>query len=273
MNSIAKSAIAFGCVFGAALFGMLLGPHLPEHYRLAESKESVRLVMGLVVTTVAMALGLLVGSAKNYFDTQNAGMAQLAASLIMLDRLLEYYGPEAVDARATLRNVIAQQLSVRETRLGPSKTYTDIKSGAKVGHTILEEILKLSPADDDQKYFKQQSLNVEVQLAQLRWLMYEQNTIGFPNLLLNALIVSLILLFVSFGIFAPHNVLVVAGLLASAAVVSGAILLILEMYHPQRGLIRVSNAPLRAAMEQLGRLALPDIKMPGHEWPGTITGD
>jgi hypothetical protein len=256
MNSATKSVIAFACVFGAALFGMFLGSQFPD-YQLSASKEVVRLVMGLVVTTVAMSLGLLVGSAKNYYDTQNAEMAQLAANCLLLDRLLAYYGPEAAGARATLRNVIAHQLAVRETRLGATKTYSDIKSGVKVGESILEVILKLSPGNDDQKYFKQQSLNLEIQLGQLRWLMYEQNTITFPSLLLNTLIASLILLFISFGIFAPHTPLVVAGFFASDAVVCGAILLILEMYYPHHGLIRVSDAPLRAAMEQLERLALP----------------
>jgi len=67
------------------------------------------------------------------------------------------------------------------------------------------------------------------------------------------LIAWLIVLFVSFGIFAPRNPLVLAGLLASSVAICGAVLLILEMYHPQSGLIRVSDAPLRAAMQQLGR--------------------
>jgi hypothetical protein len=60
-------------------------------------------------------------------------------------------------------------------------------------------------------------------------------------------------LFVSFGIFAPRNPLVLAGLFVSAMVVCGAIVLILAMYKPQGLLIRVSDAPLRATMEQLGK--------------------
>jgi hypothetical protein len=58
---------------------------------------------------------------------------------------------------------------------------------------------------------------------------------------------------VSFGIFAPRNPLVLTALFVSATAVCGAILLILEMYNPQAGLIRVSDLPLRAALEQLGR--------------------
>ena len=209
--------------------------------------------MGLVVTTVAIALGLLVGSAKSFFDTQNAEMAQLAANYVLLDRMLTQYGPEANDVRAALRTVLANQLAARNQLLGSNKTYRDIKSGVTWGGSIIDKINQLSPKDDDQKFFRQQCLNLEIQLAQIRWLMYEQNSVPFPRFLLVMLIAWLIVLFVSFGIFAPRNPLVLAGFLASAAAVCGAILLILQMYNPQRGLIRVSDAPLRAAMEQLGR--------------------
>ena len=67
------------------------------------------------------------------------------------------------------------------------------------------------------------------------------------------LILWLIVLFLSFGLFAPRNLMVMAGLFMAAAAVCGAILLILEMYHPQVGLIQVSDAPLRAALAQLGQ--------------------
>ena len=54
--------------------------------------------MGLVVTTSAVALGLLIGSAKSFFDTQNARFTRIAANYVLLDRI--HYGSEAADARA-----------------------------------------------------------------------------------------------------------------------------------------------------------------------------
>jgi hypothetical protein len=251
MDSLTKSVIALACVFGAALLGMFWRTRVPDKYQGSDSKDVVRLVMGLVVTTVAIALGLLVGSAKSFYDTQNAEIAQLAANYVLLDRILVQYGPEATDARAALRTVLAHQIQERDQLLGTSKMYSDIKSEAEVGQSIISKIHELSPKDDDQRFFKQQSLSLEVQLGQVRWLMYEQNTVPFPSFLLVMLIAWLIVLFVSFGIFAPRNPLVLAGFLASAAAICGAILLILQMYHPQRGVIRVSDAPLRATMQQL----------------------
>jgi len=44
-----------------------------------------------------------------------------------------------------------------------------------------------------------------------------------------------------------------ASLFVSALAVSGAVLLILEMYTPFAGLIQVSSAPLRAALAHLGQ--------------------
>jgi hypothetical protein len=71
--------------------------------------------------------------------------------------------------------------------------------------------------------------------------------------LLLMLICWLTILFISFGLFGPRNLTVLVGLFISALAVSGAIVLILEMYHPDAGLLKVSEAPLRAAMAQLGR--------------------
>jgi nitric oxide reductase large subunit len=62
----------------------------------------------------------------------------------------------------------------------------------------------------------------------------------------------LALLFISFGLFVRPNVTVVVSLFASALAVCGAIFLILEMYQPYSGLIHVSDAPLRAALAQIG---------------------
>jgi len=61
------------------------------------------------------------------------------------------------------------------------------------------------------------------------------------------------LLFTSFGLFVRPNSVVVVSLFVSALAVCCAIYLILEMYQPYRGLIRVSSAPLRTALSQLGQ--------------------
>ena len=95
MSPITASIVVFGCIFGGALLGMFVYSLLPDKALSSESKDVVRLAMGLVATTVAVALGLLVASAKNFYDTQSAEVTQLAANFVLLDRILAQDGAEA----------------------------------------------------------------------------------------------------------------------------------------------------------------------------------
>jgi hypothetical protein len=56
-----------------------------------------------------------------------------------------------------------------------------------------------------------------------------------------------------FGLLAPRNATAITMLFISALSVSGAMFLILEMHQPLDGMIKVSSAPLRKALELLGR--------------------
>ena len=103
MTPFLSSLLVFACVFIGGMPGLYVGPMLPSQDVSSESRDVVRLVMGLVATTVALVLGLLVASAKSFYDTQNNEMTQLAANVVLLDRVLAHYGPEATDTRASLR--------------------------------------------------------------------------------------------------------------------------------------------------------------------------
>jgi hypothetical protein len=253
MNPPFIGLVVFVCVFGVAMLGMFLSSRLPDHHQSSESKDVVRLGMGLVATTVAVVLGLLVSSAKNFYDTQNSEVAQLAANFVMLDLILSAYGPEAADTRTLLRTILSDDLRISDRSMKSNQAYNLIKSGARIGETLVVRIQKLAPGNDNQRFLKTQALSVALQLGQTRWLMFEQNSVPIPKLLLVMLFGWLIVLFLSFGIFAPRNLTVTAGLFLAALGVCGAVLLILEMYLPQAGLIRVSDEPLRTALNQLGQ--------------------
>ena len=160
-----------------------------------------------------------------------------------------------VGARTALRDSLSNILNYDRSSPGlntSNESFDIIKSGESLGGKLVLKIQELSPRDDNQKSLKAQALSTVLQLGQTRWLIFEQNVVPVPNLLLYMLVGWLIVLFLSFGIFAPRNVTVLIGLCMAASAVCGAILLILEMYHPQLGLIRISDAPLRAALERIG---------------------
>ena len=88
MSSLAVSLIAFAFIFGGALLGMSLRGAMPQNHLSDDSKDSVKLGMGLVATMCALVLGLLIASAKTYYDTQNAELTEMSAKIVLLDRML-----------------------------------------------------------------------------------------------------------------------------------------------------------------------------------------
>jgi hypothetical protein len=77
---MAISWIVFAGVFGGSLIGMLLGRILHEDYLSSDSKDIIKLVMGLIATMSALVLALLISSAKASYDIQRNEVGQLAAS-------------------------------------------------------------------------------------------------------------------------------------------------------------------------------------------------
>ena len=104
MGPITISAVVFACVFGSALLGIFIHSLLPKGHLDSDSKEAVRLGMALVGTTLALVLGLLIASSKGFYDTQSSEVTQLAADVVVLDRVLLHFGPETKEIRDLLRH-------------------------------------------------------------------------------------------------------------------------------------------------------------------------
>ena len=246
MRSIGISSIVFVCIFGAGLLGMLLRSALPDHHLASDSKDAVKVGMGLVGTMAALVLGLLVASAKGNYDSQGASLTQLAANVVMLDRILAHYGPETKEARELLRRGVTGFIDSVWSNTGSGPT--------PGGNEILyEKIQGLSPKDDRQRALQAQALSIAVSSGQTRWLMYEQGIASVSLPLLVVLVLWLSLILGSFGLFAPVNGTVIGSLCVCALSVSAAVFLILEMYSPFSGIIHLSSAPLQAALAHLGQ--------------------
>src|SRR5258705_4822326 len=103
MNPNVIALLAFLGIFGAALLGMRLRTALPEHHLSQETKDTVRVGMGLVATMTALLLGLLIASAKGSYDSQRSQVILMSAKVSFLDRALVLYGPETAETRTLLR--------------------------------------------------------------------------------------------------------------------------------------------------------------------------
>jgi hypothetical protein len=248
MSSIAISVVVFACVFGGAVLGMFLRAVLPQD-RLRDSQDSVKLGMALVTTMSALVLGFLVTSARVFFETQNAQVTEMSATVIVLDRVLAGYGSETKEARDVLRDSIVRTLD----QVWPKNRTRASGMGPPTGEVLLDKIQALSPKDDRQRWLQAQALSLSIGLGQTRWLVYEQTTTSVSKPMIVFLVFWLSMIFLSFGLYAPPNGIVTVAFFIAGLSVSGAIFLILDMYAPYRGLIEISSAPLRVALSHLGQ--------------------
>lgn len=89
---VVVGSLVFASVFGGSLLAMIIRRQLPEHHWSAESKEVVKMGMGLISSLAALVLGLLIATAKGTYDAQSGAVNELAASYLLLDRVLNRYG-------------------------------------------------------------------------------------------------------------------------------------------------------------------------------------
>ena len=68
MDATVVGTIVFICTFGGALLGLWLRTMLREHHLGGESRDTVKVGIGLVATMTALVLGLVTASAKSSFD-------------------------------------------------------------------------------------------------------------------------------------------------------------------------------------------------------------
>jgi len=253
MNSLTIGLISVGCIFGGALLGLFLQGLLPEHHLRDSYKDTVKVVAGTIATLSALVLGLLVGSAKSSFDATNTAITQNGAKIILLDRALAAYGPETKEVREQLRPAVAAGIEM----FWPEEK--NVRSGmtaferANAMEMIQAKLRALTPTTDAQRQLLSQAEQIGNDMLQARWLLIEQAQSALPVPFLVVLLFWLSMLHLSFGLFAPRNATTITVLLISALSVSGAIFIILEMNHPLQGMIKVSSAPMRKALEHLGQ--------------------
>jgi hypothetical protein len=246
-NSIGWTVLT--CVFGGALLGMALRLMLPEHHLSADSKDVIKLAMGLTATMSALVLALLIASAKGSYDAQRNEITQLSANVVLLNRMLIHYGPETKDARQLLRDSVSDMTA----RIWPQENSRPAALDSTRGDALFDEIQGLSPKNDGQRTLQEQALRMVIDLAQTRLLLLEQGGSSIPKPFLMLLVFWVTIIFLSFGLFAPRNATVIATLLRCALSVSGAIFLILELDQPFMGIIQISSAPMHSAAIQIGR--------------------
>jgi hypothetical protein len=248
MSSFGVSLVAFACMFGGALIGMLLHLYIPQHHQSADTQRIVNLAAGIIGTMAALVLGLLIASANESYAAQKNELIAIAAKIGLLDRGLALYGPDAQASRDLLRSDLDNAVK----RLWPKGHHSPdpLHVGGTAPGQLYAYIQMLDPQSDVQRAIKTQALAMVQQLAEQRQLILEQRNNPVSKPLLVILIFALAVNFLSFGLFAPRNATVIAAFFLCALASAAAIFVMMELYHPYGGFIEIPSSILRDALPQ-----------------------
>lgn len=251
MSELAIASLVCLCVLIGATLGASLRSVLPEHHMSEQSRQVVNVAIGLVATLAALVLGLLVASAKSSFEQRNEEVKQSATRLVLLDRSLRQYGPETRELRDLLRQLAERRIALS---WNPSEAnHLQEEAEASGSEIIREKLWQLKPQTDAQRWLHARAIGLTAEIEQARWMLVEASQSSIPRPFLFVLAFWLAAIFAALGLFAPRNATVYVVLFVCALSVSTAILMIFEMDQPFEGVLQVSDAPLRGAVEEMKR--------------------
>lgn len=250
--SVVAALVVFVSVFASGLLGLYLRSLLPEQHLQEGSIGMVRLGAGVIGTLTALVLGLLIASAKGNYDRVNDDFIKGAAAIVLLDRTLAQYGPEAKEARGLLRTAVASATDAVFSKHGRGAADLDNRQRLATGEKLQSELQKLAPQNDAQRILQARALAISGEVAQTRLLAISHAGGSIPKGLLLVLILWLAIMFAGFGLVSSKNPTVIVTLFLCALSLAGAVLMVEELNRPLEGFMKISDAPMRYALAHLG---------------------
>jgi Protein of unknown function (DUF4239) len=249
MHSILISSMVFITIFGAALLGMFVRRLIPDEHLGTDAKDAIRLLTGITATMSGLVLGMLVSSANSYYQARTSEVAEIASDVVAIDRLLTQYGPETGEIRLQFRQLVAAGVD----RVWQSEESLGMALRPKEnGEAFLHQLELMTPNSNAQTVIKSQAIPMVAGLQQSQWRMFlktQQTSMPLP--LLTVVVSWLAAIFFSIGIFAPRNPTVLVAFALGALTVSTAVLIIVEMYSPFKGILRISPAPVLDVLSRM----------------------
>lgn len=249
MNNFIISGAIFILLSAAALCTMVFHRKLRPHYYSDETAGVVRLIANIFVVMTSLVFGLMMNSSKNTYETIDNNVHAFATSIIVIDRTLRNYGPEADIARQKLEDYTQQALDAPTRGSDMAKNMPDNTGEAL--EAFGEALAKIEPTTSYKESLlldiRQQYHNIVLQ----RWGLIEQSEGSMPIAIIGMLTAWLTLIFASYGYRAPQNAVTVSMVVVSALLISASLYLVLDMNVPFDGPIKISDMPLHRALSEI----------------------
>jgi hypothetical protein len=235
--------IVYAVILAGAFAGWKVRDHLSPDDLTDETKSLVSMSTAVVATVSALVLGLLISNANATFTRLGGDVTTLSAEILRL-------GPTTDTAREKLR----QYTEHKAADLFPDDP-ADIHVGNPSTYELLQRtedmLLALKPANSRDQWWLGQAMTLAGKIGDVRWLIAQQVGQGTPRAFVGVLVFWLVLLFASFGLFAPRNLTSAVVLTLCALVVAGAVGMFLELEQGFGYLVHVSPQPMHQAVKAL----------------------
>jgi len=251
VSPIGISVFSFACFASASLGGLWLGHTLPDTQLTDRNRDLIKEARRMLVALATLTLSLIIASATSSFEMRTNEVENSASKIIALDSTLAKYGPKAKASREALRRIVEK--GIERIEIAADEGFNTDKTRKGIGINKLQiKLFEMTPESDRETWLRSSALTLSSELGAFRWLKYSgsEGNIQWPFLAI--LIFWLAGVFVSYGIVAPRNRVAVGTMIVVALAMSMAIHLTLDLDTPNKGLIRMSSAPLRMALVQIG---------------------
>jgi hypothetical protein len=264
MRELSPAIVVFVLLCISTAVGSFINARLPERHRSRESIELVQLAISLMVTFAAIVLGLLTSSVKTGFETAYQARGTYAGEIAQLDRCLRDYGPETQATRARLRGYVAAVIvSTWPDEPAPTGvSYPDTSEMRQIGedptlanvmNQVGLDVRGLEPTDAFHQNMAAACRSDYSDTIKSRWAVIEGQHGSLSTPFYWVLVFWLAILFASFGLRAPPNVLNIIVIVMCAVSVSSAIFVIHDLDVPYGGLFGVPSDSMRHALADMMR--------------------
>lgn len=251
MAIVLYGVVTLAALFGGGLLGLLIGKVVPDKYHDESTKKIVQNAMGIVSLLAALVLGLMVATAKNKFDTISKQTEEFAASLMLLDRELVNYGPGADGARTLLRIYTATKIVETWPLTDIPKPKRDAPPAWQLLENLQQDIRALNPQTESQRSAATNASGIAAELNKTSWLQRAEEIDHIQEPFVWVVIAWFAILFVSTGLYAPRNGLVIAALLMGALSIAAAVGMVADLDAPYEGVLVVSPEPIQEALDRM----------------------
>ena len=238
-TSLIFSVVFFAAALVSALAGLAICAYMAERVRLEYARDMIGGVTGLVVTLVALVLGLLIWTAFGVFSTQKAELQGIAANALEFNQETREYGPEAAHARALMRT----DLDYAHRQLwGDDQTKAAAIAASICNMDSLSVVLDhMEPTTDAQKSLLADAKHNYEAIWQSRILMSLQGVDAVSWAVLYVVSAWTCIAFFLTGLNSNSSRATIAVAALGSFCVASAMFLILELSQPYTSSMRVSS--------------------------------